>query len=183
MFLSKIFGIFKKKKDNPQDVNQANPQSSGAVAPNTGTVGAAVGISQPSQDVQPATPTFSVDQQTPTPPEPSFTPPAPIEPQSVAQTPQLSDSDVAVAPPAQDITPPVAGGESSPLASADQSPDTTSGLTFDNSDPNQSPTTGNTDGQPSGADTAAATPPSDPNDAVNTPDVGAVNNDDNNIAV
>lgn len=47
MFLSKLFSIFKRKKNNqPNNVPPANP-------PTTGTVGAAVGLSQPNQAVTP----------------------------------------------------------------------------------------------------------------------------------
>lgn len=55
MFLSKIFGIFKKKKDTSSEVPTASSSPSGAVVPpSTGAVGAAVGLSQPGQQPEPS---------------------------------------------------------------------------------------------------------------------------------
>lgn len=54
MFLSKLFGIFKKKKDNPgPQASGAAPATPGATVPPAG-VGAAVGLSQPAQSTDPA---------------------------------------------------------------------------------------------------------------------------------
>ena len=48
MFLSKLFGIFKKKDKQQEGVPGAKP-----VIPTAGTVGAAVGLSQPNQTINP----------------------------------------------------------------------------------------------------------------------------------
>ncbi len=53
MFLSKIFSIFKKKKDNPDEDAPGTSSPAGATVPPSGTVGAAVGLSQPDQSVSP----------------------------------------------------------------------------------------------------------------------------------
>lgn len=77
MFLSKIFGMFKKKKENPVAGPSANPSgATGAVVPpSSGAVGTAVGMSQPSS--QPFQPNPSPTEVAQAPQDPFSAPPVP----------------------------------------------------------------------------------------------------------
>jgi hypothetical protein len=175
MFLSKIFGIFKKKKTNPEEGSPSGSTPSGAVVlPSSGGVGAGVGLSQPDQSAQPP----SSDQLAQAAPEPSFTPPSP------PASPQPSDT-VAFAPDTPQTDSPAEsdglgslGIPSNPDQSAGS--DTLSPPSPDNN-PSQPGPTSDSDAPAAGMDISAAPTPPAPAGEDSAP---TLDNDDNqNIAV
>lgn len=118
MFLSKIFGIFKRNKN--KQAESSGP--SGPVVTPAGVTGAAAGMSQPNTDTPtpdsgqvaqaPSAPDFSTpdtSSQDDTPSQPSTEP----EPEPAPEQPQSNDSDEGISIKANDeisdVTPPPAG--------------------------------------------------------------------------
>ncbi|HYF96994.1 MAG TPA: hypothetical protein VD947_03065 [Patescibacteria group bacterium] len=117
MFLSKIFSIFRKKKDSSQQSSPADNKN--VTGPST--VGAAVGLSQPNQSVNPDS-----------------------SPQQVAQaSPQ--DSAPSTAPSFSDVNPVSDASSASPEESADSD---TPVFTPSSSDPSEDNSSVPTDAQP-----------------------------------
>lgn len=111
MFLSKIFGIFKKKKDTSSEVPTGSNSVSGAVVPpSTGAVGAAVGLSQSSQQPDPS---------------PTQVAEAPQDPFSLPTTPSTEDSSLAspsVPPVSDTVSSEPSGSSDDTIPSFDSNP-------------------------------------------------------------
>lgn len=130
MFLSKIFSIFKKKKDNPDEASSgtgASTPTGAVIPPSSGAVGAAVGLSQPTESVQAPDPSPTEVAQAPQDPissPPSFggdeeQPSAPADSLSSVDTPSVDDSGLGADPaqPASDAVSPLPDDQSADSSS------------------------------------------------------------------
>lgn len=132
MFLSKIFSIFKKKKDNPNEASSDTGTSTptGAVIPpSSGAIGTAVGLSQPTERPVQA-PDLSTTQVAEAPQDPLSSPPsfgggveeqpaAPSDSLGSADAPSVDDSSLGGDPsqPASDIVSPLPDDQSTDSSS------------------------------------------------------------------